>query len=76
MPGCPALGLCEAPGHGPGHLYALSSANAVDLFSEDPDGWLERALVEVRRRPALVGLLGLVDALAPPTPGPAWSPRW
>ncbi|XP_052132433.1 cilia- and flagella-associated protein 206-like isoform X1 [Frankliniella occidentalis] len=72
VPGCPALGLCEAgpgaAGGGP-RLYALCSLQAAQLFSSNPNQWIQRALDEVRRRPALVGLLGLADALRPALDG-------
>ncbi|KAK3918848.1 Cilia- and flagella-associated protein 206, partial [Frankliniella fusca] len=68
VPGCPALGLCEAGGGGPSPgLYALSSLRAAQLFSANPNKWIQRALDEVRRRPAQVCLLGLGDALQLPT---------
>ncbi|KAJ1524922.1 hypothetical protein ONE63_009780 [Megalurothrips usitatus] len=76
VPGCPALGLCESGTEATdmcgdaGRLYALSSLQAAELFSADPDKWIQRALEEVRRRPALVGLLGLGDELAPPASEP------
>ncbi|XP_034254602.1 cilia- and flagella-associated protein 206-like [Thrips palmi] len=68
VPGCPALGLCEAAGGVGTRLYALSSLDAADLFCTDPNSWTQRALAEVRRRPALVGLLELSAALQPAAP--------